>query len=242
VVGKKFYKLPDLKQQLISFIEQFKAGSPTNPDLYWVNKKPKEIASAFNEVYQEKVSNRSVKRLLNELGYHYRSQIKELATGKYALRNEQFSIIFNLALVMSLQSPVISIDCKKKEKLGNFYRKGKIYTQEPIKVYDHDYEHLAEGKIVPHGIYDLQANKGCISIGNSAETADFVADNLLWWWSEYGIHLYPDTQNILVFCDAGGANSYRHYVLKIECFGLLVKLENHSSFVIIHHMPLSGIR
>ena len=82
---------------------------------------------------------------------------------------------------MSLQSPVISIDCKKKKRPGNLYREGKCYTQALIKVYDHDYEYLSGGKVVPHGIYDLQANEGYIFLGNSAETADFITDNLRWW-------------------------------------------------------------
>ena len=78
----------------------------------------------------------------------------------------------------------------------------------------HDYDYLADGKIIPHGIYDLQRNEGYISIENSHETAEFIADNLLWWWDNFGIHNYPDTSSILIFCDAGGANSYRHYCFK----------------------------
>ena len=113
---------------------------------------------------------------------------------------------------MSLKSPVLSIDCKKKERLGNLYRNGKCFCTKGVKVYDHDYEHLSKGKVIPQGIYDMQANKGYVSIGGSNETSDFIVDNLLWWWWEYGIHQYPDAKNILLLCDAGGANSYRHFV------------------------------
>jgi len=70
----------------------------------------------------------------------------------------------------------------------------------------YDYSHLWEGKV----IYDLQRNEGYISIGTSHETTEFISDNLLWWWDTYGIHHYPDAQNILIFCDAEGGNSYRH--------------------------------
>lgn len=206
--------------------------------MYWISKKPKEIAKDFNEKHQAKVSKGAVKRLLLELGYCYRSQNKTLATGHYNQRNEQFQIICNLVLVMSVKSPVISIDCKKKERLGNLYRSGKCYTQAPIKVYDHDYEYLAEGKVIPHGIYDLQANRGYISIGNSSETADFVIDNLRWWWIEYGIHLYADAQNILVFCDAGGANSYRHHIFKDRLLKLADELG--MSFIICHYPPYAS--
>ena len=139
-------------------------------------------------------------RLLKELGYGYRKQSKQLVTGNYARRNEQFQIICFLVLVMSLKSLVVSIDCKKKERLGNLYRDGNCYPQDPsdctqsVKVYDH----LSKGKVIPHGIHDLQANKGYISIGSSSKTADFILDNLLWWWWEHGIDLYPDAKNLLL--------------------------------------------
>ncbi len=211
---KKTVSNPEIKELLIELIEKQKAGSPTDETVYWIHLKPCAIANLFFESHQIKVSNGVVKRLLKELGYSYRKQTKQLATGSYAQRNKQFEFICRLVLVMSLKSPVLSIDCKKKERLGNLYRSGKCYCTAPIKVYDHDYEHLSEGKIIPHGIYDMQANKGYISIGGSSETADFILDNLLWWWTEHGIHQYPDAKNILILCDAGGANSYRHHLFK----------------------------
>ena len=176
-----------------------------------------------------------VKRLLKELGYGFRKQSKQLATGSYALRNEQFKIIGKLVMVMMLQSPVLSIDCKKKERLGTLYRNGKCFCTQPIKVFDHDYEYLSEGKVIPHGIYDLKANKGYISIGGSSETADFIIDNLLWWWWNYGIHQYPDAKNILLLCDAGGANSYRHIIFKhrLQLFAKQTGL----SVIVCHYPP-----
>ena len=122
--------------------------------------------------------------------------------------------------------------------MGNFYRDGKCYTQAPIKVYDHDYEYLSEGKVIPHGIYDMQANKGYISIGNSTETADFVVDNLLWWWTEHSIHLYPDAKNILLLCDAGGANSYRHHFFKDRLIALCE--QTGLSIIVSHYPPYSS--
>ena len=140
-----------------------------------------------------------------------------------------------MVLVMGLQSPVLSMDCKKKERLGNLYRGGKCFCTQAVKVYGHDYEHLSEGKVIPHGIYDLQANKGYVSIGASSETAGFATDNLLWWWFEHGIHLYPDAKNILLLCDAGGANSYRHHVFKHQ----LMKFAQQTglSVVVCHYPP-----
>ena len=106
---------------LIEFIERYKAGSPTDETIYWIHLKPSEIAIRFLEETGNKVSNGFIKRLLKSLGYKYKKLKKSLAIGKYANRNEQFQIIFNLVTVMSLNTPVLSIDCKKKERLGNLY-------------------------------------------------------------------------------------------------------------------------
>ena len=215
-------------------MESYKAGSPTDEKVYWISLKPHRIAELFFEQHNIHISNGVVKRFLKELGYRYRKQSKQLATGDYAKRDEQFRIIFLIVLLLNKNDPVLSIDCKKKERIGNLYRDGKCFCTQPIKVYDHDYEHLSEGKVIPHGIYDLQGNKGYISIGNTSETADFVIDNLLWWWDEYGIHNYPDAKNILLLCDAGGANSYRHHIFKYK---LLKFAKITGLHIIVCHYP-----
>lgn len=220
---------------MIALIEKHKAGSPTDGDVYWLSLKPYAIARIFEEQHHIKISNGLVKRLLKELGYGYRKQTKQLALGSYARRDEQFKIICSLVMIMNLESPVLSIDCKKKERLGNLYRNGKCFCTEPIKVFDHDYEYLSQGKVVPHGIYDMKANKGYVSIGRSGETADFILDNLLWWWREYGIHQYPDSKNILLLCDAGGANSYRHFIFKHRI--LEFAKQTGLSIIVCHYPP-----
>ena len=232
---KKTTKYSDLKQSLTAFIERLKAGSPTDDSVYWISLKPWQVAELFYEQCQIRVSHGLVKRLLRELGYGYRKQSKQLSTGSYAHRNEQFEIICSLVLVMSFESPILSIDCKKKERLGNLYRDGRCYCTKAVKVYDHDYEHLSEGKVIPHGIYDLQANKGYVSIGSSSETADFIIDNLLWWWFEHGIDEYPDAKNILLLCDAGGANSYRHHIFKKKLMEFAK--ETGLSVIVCHYPP-----
>jgi len=234
-VEKKTVQFPDIHKKLTDFIESHKAGSPTEANVFWVSLKPVAIAKMFYEEHGIKVSNGMVKRLLKELGYGYRKQSKQLATGIYSQRNKQFEIICSMVLIMNVGSPVISIDCKKKERLGNLYREGKCYCTQAPKVYDHDYEHLSEGKVIPHGIYDLQTNIGYISIGNSSETADFILDNLLWWWESYGIHQYPDAKNMLLFCDAGGANSYRHFIFKHRL--LTFAKETGLSIIVCHYPP-----
>lgn len=186
----------------------------------------------------EKVSHGFVKRLLKDSGYRYRKARKTLPTGECTYRDKQFKIIFNLVAIMSIDSPVISIDCKKKERLGNLYRDGKVYTNGTIDVFDHDYSHLSEGVVIPHGIYDIALNKGYISIGTSHETAEFIIDNLLWWWEDFGIHHYPDAKNILILCDAGGANSYRHHAFKKQLLRLtkIIGID----IIICHYPPYSS--
>lgn len=238
MVAKKFHKPCLIKTNLIAFIDSHKAGSPTDPTVFWIHLKPREVSSQFYEQYQQKISNGTVKRLLKELGYSYRKMSKTLATGIYVKRDEQFKLIMNMIFAMNLKSPIISMDCKKKERLGNLYRDGKCYTTGNIDVFDHDYDNLSEGKVIPHGIYDLQLNKGFVSIGSSSETAEFITDNLRWWWTEYGIHSYPDAQNILLLCDAGGGNSYRHHVFKMKLLELTKELG--VAIIIAHYPPYSS--
>jgi Rhodopirellula transposase DDE domain len=229
---------PDRQAQLHALINQHKAGSPTNPDLYWIHLKPREIAVLYLEQYGFPLSNGFIKRELGALGYKYRKIRKTLATGVYEQRDTQFQIIFNLVLIMSLKSPILSIDCKKKERLGTLYREGKSYSQTPHEAYDHDYAALGTGKVIPHGIYDLQKNVGFITIGNSSETALFIVDNLRWWWSEFGIHDYPDARNLLLLCDAGGGNSYRHHAFKKELQTLAREIG--IDIIVAHYPPYAS--
>ena len=104
-----------------------------------------------------------------------------------------------------------------KEKFAKIAKLFSLYLRdEAIKVHDHDFVHLSTGKIVPHGIYDIKQNKAFINIGNSFETAEFVCDSIKHWWNNHGKFDYPNANEILILSDAGGANSYRHHIYKIE--------------------------
>ena len=231
---KKIDHYPDSQAQLHALIDKHKAGSPTQPNLYWIHLKPKEIAALYFAQYGVQFSNGFIKRELLALGYKYRKIRKTLATGVYENRDAQFQIIFNFVLIMSLKSPILSMDCKKKELLGTLYRDGKSYSQGDKEAYDHDYTHLGAGKVIPHGIYDLQKNIGFITIGSSSETADFIVDNLRWWWSEFGREAYPEARNLLLLCDAGGGNSYRHHAFKkaLQAFAKEIGVD-----IIVAHYP-----
>ncbi len=157
--------------------------------------------------------------------------------GKSPHREEQFKILTFLTGLFAMMghNPALSMDTKKKERLGNLDRGGSVLCKAAPEVFDHDYPYLSEGKVVPHGIFDLKQNKGFVSLGNSHETAAFVVDNLRWWWNEHGMHQYPDANFILLLCDSGGANGYRHFAFKKELLALAREIQ--VKIVVCHYPP-----
>ena len=119
-------------------------------------------------------------------------------------------------------NPVISMDVKKKELIGNFFGSGKLYTTETWRVNDHDFEFLSEGKVIPHGIYDLARNIGYITLGTSRDTSELACVCIRNWWLNYGTCDYPDATSILLLCDCGGSNNAGYYIFKED----LPKLSN----------------
>lgn len=218
-------------------VEQETAGSPTDPSLKWTHLSPREVARRYEERHKETVSHGTVKRLLRAEGYRKRRPSKQLSTGKSPHREEQFKVLIYLTGLFALMrhNPALSIDTKKKERLGNLDRGGKVLCKKAPKVFDHDYPHLSEGKVIPHGIFDLKENKGFVTIGNSHETAAFVVDNLRWWWQEHGMHQYPQAKYILLLCDSGGANGHRHHAFKKGLLDLAQELQ--IKIVVCHYPP-----
>ena len=132
-------------------------------------------------------------------------------------RNAQFENIAQFKADYQAEgNPVISMDTKKKEYLGNFYRDGRVYTPQAFRTYDHDFTSLADGLVIPHAIYDLLKNAGYITLGTSKDTSEFACDSLRNWWSHRGQYDYPQATSILVLCDGGGSNDARHYLFKFE--------------------------
>ena len=132
-------------------------------------------------------------------------------------RNEQFENIVRLRDVYIAQgNPVISMDTKKKEYLGHFYRDGHAYTQQTLLAFDHDFNSFAEGIIIPHGLYDVLHNKGYINLGTSKDTSEFACDSLRNWWYNQGRYDYPLATALLLLCDGGGSNNAQHYIFKSD--------------------------
>jgi hypothetical protein len=215
---KKEIKQPDLCDLIIDHIGINMAGSPTDPDVKWTHLKPCDIAKYLRDTHQRSVSHRCIKRILKAKGFVKRKPLKVIETGKSPHREAQFLMILAFLKILNRMphNPVISMDKKKTEELGNLTRNEALLCQKdaPIKTNSHDFTHLATGKAIPMGLYDTKQNKGYITLGDSRETADFIIDNLLHWWLNHGKIDYPNADTIALLCDCGGGNSYRHFRFK----------------------------
>jgi len=195
-----------------------------NKDIIWTDLTKEEIVEKLAKE-GIKASKTVIKKLLRKYGYRRRKAKKTKTMGESKDRNEQFE---NISLLRSYYettgNPIISIDTKKKEYIGNFYRDGKLLTKEDIEVYDHDYSSFADGIVIPHGIYDLKRNSGYINIGVSKDTSEFACDCIRQWWYDVGKKLYLNATSILVLCDGGGSNSSRYYIFKEDLIKLVDEL------------------
>ena len=141
-------------------------------------------------------------------------------------RNEQFENIDKIKAGFEAEGyPVISVDTKKKELLGEYSRSNdSLYGQEPQITLDHDFKTKQSQLAIPHGIYDEKENTGYITIGKSSDTSEFVCDNIKNWWFKIGRLLYPFAKYILILCDGGGSNSSRHYIFKEDLHKLALAI------------------
>jgi hypothetical protein len=156
------------------------------------------------------VSHTTIGRLLKEMGYSLKANAKRLAGSEHPDRNQQFEYILQQRQAFSTAGlPIISVDTKKKEWIGNFKNPGQTWRQEAEAVLDHDFEQDALGKAVPYGVYDLTYNRGYVYVGNSADTPQFAVDMIVRWWTTEGQKQYPQADKLLILADAGGSNGCR---------------------------------
>ena len=215
--GRKSYaeKWHEIDAQFLSVLHNHTAGDPMNANVRWTNLTPREIAQALEKQHGVGVSAFVVRKLLKKHGYRRRKAQKKATMKEVEHRNEQFENIARLCAVYEAAgNPVLSMDTKKREFLGNFYREGHLYTLTELRTYDHDFNSFAQGCIIPHALYDLQRNIGYIQLGTSHDTSEFACDSFRYWWYTYGRDHYPHATSILVLCDGGGSNSSRHYLFK----------------------------
>jgi hypothetical protein len=185
------------------------------PGVLWTNLSLRRIRGALIE-RGFRIGVKSVARLLRRHGFGRRQAQKKLSSGKrHPQRDQQFRTIERLRAEYQVSpNPVISVDTKKKEFIGNRYREGRLYTQATLQTLDHDFPTSAEGVAFPHGIYDVKRNVGHINLGTSHDTSRFACDSIGHWWERYGRVAYPEATSILMLCDGGGSNSSRRYVFK----------------------------
>jgi transposase len=216
---------PQIDEAFLDVLKNHTAGDPQDEQLIWTNLTLRGIVQKLDQEHNIKVSPFVIKRLLKKHNFKRKKAQKKRTLKSVENRNEQFENIAKLKEeFMASDNPIISIDTKQKELLGNIYRDGKLLTREEIQTLDHDFPSYGDGIVVPHGIYDLKQNKGIINIGTSKDTSEFVTDCTELWWSQYGVFEYPDADKILILCDGGGSNGSRHYIFKADLQNLVNRL------------------
>jgi hypothetical protein len=215
-------------------LEDHTAGDPMRGDVKWTNLSRGEIAKRMAALGTP-VSRDVVSQLLRRHGYRRRKALKKKTMGHHRDRNAQFEKIARLRKkYLKAGSPVISIDTKTKELLGDFCRDGTIDTQATIATNDHDFGSAGSGTVIPHGVYDVGQNRGFLHLNTSHDTSELACDSIAAWWEEQGRSDYPGAKEVLVLCDGGGSNSATRYVFKED----LQKLADRLGLVIrVAHYP-----
>ena len=182
------------------------------------------------------ISRYFVRQILDFLGLRERSFYKDLPMKEVKNRDEQFQRISSIREeAEAVGLPIISIDTKKKEMIGNFKRDGKALCNGPLKSLDHDFSTFSDGQIVPHGIYDVTRNEGYMTLGISHDTSKFVCDNIARVWREHLKEQYPNARTLVILCDGGGSNSSSHRIVKQDLMDLANKLGIR--LLMVHYPP-----
>src|SRR5664280_1582940 len=177
-----------------------------------------------------------VKQLLKKHGFVERKMQKAVTMKACKDRNEQFENSRADKRILKEQESDYQYRCQKKEFIGNFYREGKVYCTQPLKVYDHDFNTFSDGVVIPHGIYDLKRNEGYITLGTSKDTSEFCCDCIKDWWKKYGKENDPGSNSVLTLADGGGSNSSRHYIFKedlqklVDEIGIEIRMAHYPSY------------
>lgn len=224
-----------LLDDLESLVEPDSRGDPETP-LRWTSKSTYKLSEELkNEGYS--VCQRTVCSLLADLGYSLQANKKTKEGTNHPDRDKQFRYIYErVKYFQSHNNPVISVDTKKKENIGEFKNAGREYHKlgTPIEVNGHDFADKNLGKVSPYGVYDVSKNQGWVNVGISADTAEFAVHSIRCWWYIMGKKAYPRTRELLITADCGGSNGYRLRLWKVELQKLATELESRIS---VCHFP-----
>lgn len=218
---------PGVWEKLERLVEPLTRGDPESP-LRWTCKSTHELSAELWTEHGVRISDKTVAKLLRAHGYSLQAPQKSVEGAQHPDRDEQFKHI-NAAAAESIKRgvPVISVDTKKKELVGNFKNGGRDWHPkgEPELVNVHDFPDLAIGKAIPYGIYDIAVNDGFVSVGTDHDTPVFAVASIEAWWNNVGKKRYPDAREIFITADAGGSNGHRPRVWKHELQHLADKLD-----------------
>src|SRR6266478_3368720 len=226
-----------LLHDLEALVEPTTRGDPESP-LRWTCKSVRRLAAALQAQGHE-VSRTLVAELLNEAGYSLQGNRKTTEGDSHPDRDAQFGYInTQVTAALAEQQPVISVDTKKKELVGDFRNPGREYRPQgnPEEVRVHDFLIKELGRAVPYGVYDLAANSGWVSVGVDHDTAAFAVNSIRQWWLHLGRTRYPNATRLLITADGGGSNGSRVRLWKCE----LQKLANELGLDIMVSHP--GLR
>ena len=223
---------PELRSALESLVEPLSRGDPESP-LRWTIKSTRVLSDELSRKGY-KVCKSVVATLLLEMGYSLQSNKKTIEGNQHPDRNAQFEHINTIAQeYMKEMSPVISVDTKKKENVGNYKNDGQEYRPKktPREVLGHDF---CDTKAVPFGIYDIANDDGFVNVGTNYDTSAFAVHSIEQWWSLTGKNRYPQAKRLLITADGGGSNGYRRRLWKSE----LQRFANESGLEItVCHFP-----
>jgi hypothetical protein len=227
---------PEVVSKVKEIVDGNTFGNPENP-LSYTSKSLRRIEAELNAAGY-KIGYDTVNKILQKQGYSLQLNRKMMQIGSQHIdRNKQFEYINEKAKeFIKCGEPVISVDAKKKELVGNFKNSGRVYREKsnPIKVLDHDFPLKELGKVTPYGIYDVDKNAGFVNLGISADTSEFAVESILRWWQTVGRNTYPNAIKIYINCDGGGSNGSRVRLWKYQLqeFANITGLEVH-----ISHFP-----
>lgn len=224
-----------LAEAILKMVKPYTVGDPMNT-LLWTSRSTRNIAVELKKAGYN-VSYNVVNRVLSAEGFSLQGNKKVDEGGTHEDRNEQFEFINTMATdFAATKDPVISVDCKKKEMVGNYKNSGQEWHSKgdapKVKVYDFVDKEL--GKAVPYGVYDTEYNQGWVSIGVNHDTAKFAVSSIRNWWYEMGVELYVNSKRIFITADGGGSNSSRSRLWKTE----LQMLSNELNMeIVVSHFP-----
>jgi hypothetical protein len=201
---------PGLVPALLALVEPEERGDPVSP-LRWTVKSTRLLAAELTAAGHP-VSADTVHKLLKAQGFSLQANAKTIEGKQHPDRDGQFRYINEQARArQAAGEPVISVDAKKKEQVGQYASDGRTWRPagDPVKVRDHDFPGGAQGKVIPYGIYDLAADAGWVNVGTDRNTAGLAVESIRRWWNARGCLDYPDARRLLITADAGGSNGYR---------------------------------